>query len=108
MIGWLVVVFKADCLTRYLDQWVECPPWEVFLRDPSPYLCEFRKKNTENSKRLGRQARPGIESGTSRLPALSAEPRSHWWGQRRTVWTSMPYPEFEPGTFGAAAGSPCK
>ena len=22
----------------------ECPPWGVFLRDPSPYLSEFRRK----------------------------------------------------------------
>ena len=34
----------------------------------------------ENSKRLGQQAQPGIESGTSRLPALSVEPLRHWWG----------------------------
>ena len=25
--GWLIVRFKADCLTRDLGQWVECPPW---------------------------------------------------------------------------------
>ena len=29
------------------------------------------EKTTENSERLGRQARPGLESGTSRLPVLS-------------------------------------
>ena len=29
-----------------------------------------------------------IEPGTSHLPVLS----SHWWGQQRTVLTSMPYP----------------
>ena len=43
----------------------------VFLRDPSPHLREFRKKTTENSEQLGRQARPGFEPGTSRLPVLS-------------------------------------
>ena len=34
------------------------------------------EKTTENSERLGRQARPGFEPGTSRLPVLSvtAEP----------------------------------
>ena len=29
------------------------------------------EKNTENSERLSRQARPGFEPGTSRLPVLS-------------------------------------
>ena len=29
------------------------------------------EKSTENSKRLGRQARPRLESGTSRFPVLS-------------------------------------
>ena len=29
------------------------------------------KKTTENSERLDRQARPGFEPGTSRLPVLS-------------------------------------
>ena len=40
----------------------------VFLRDPSLYLRKFRRKTTKNSERLGRQARPGIEHDTSRLP----------------------------------------
>ena len=40
----LVVGFMADCLTRDLGQWVGCPPWGVFLRDPSPYLRKFRRK----------------------------------------------------------------
>ena len=38
------------------------------------------EKTTENSERLSRQARPGIETGTSSLPALSAEPLCQWWG----------------------------
>ena len=42
--GWLVVWFKADCLTWDLGLWVLRPPWEVFLRDPRPYLREFRRK----------------------------------------------------------------
>ena len=36
------------------------------------------EKTTENSERLGRQERPGIEPGTSRLPVLRAEPLGHW------------------------------
>ena len=44
----------------------------VFLRDPNPRVLE---KTTENSEQLGRQARPGIEPGTSRLPVFE---RSYW------------------------------
>ena len=43
------------------------PSVGVFLRGPSPYS----EKTTENSERLGRQARPGFEPGNSRLPVLS-------------------------------------
>ena len=45
----------------------ECPGGE-FLRDPSLYLREFRRKTTENSERIGQQALPTIELVTSRLP----------------------------------------
>ena len=34
----------------------------------------------ENSERLGRQVRLGIEPGTSCLPVLSTEPLRQWWG----------------------------
>ena len=34
----------------------------VFLRDPNLYLSEFRRKTTEKSERLGRQARPMIDN----------------------------------------------
>ena len=40
----LVVGFKADCLSGYLGLWVGCPPSEVFLRVPTPYLRKFRRK----------------------------------------------------------------
>ena len=52
----------------------------VFLKDPSLYLRKFWRKTTENSEQLGRQARPGFEPGTSRLPALRAERLCYWWG----------------------------
>ena len=34
----MVVGVKADYRTRDLGLWVDCPPWGVFLREPSPYL----------------------------------------------------------------------
>ena len=40
-------------------------PWGLSKRS-----YRFSEKTTENSKRLGRQARPGIEPGTYRLPVL--------------------------------------
>ena len=48
----MVVGVKADCLSRDLGLWVECPPWKVFQRDSSPYLSKFRRKprKTPNGK----------------------------------------------------------
>ena len=47
------------------------PSVGVFLRDPSPYLREFRRKLRKTPNLLGRQARPGFEPGASRFPVLS-------------------------------------
>ena len=41
MAGWLIDGVKADCLTKDLGL-CGVPSVGVFLRDPSPYLCEFR------------------------------------------------------------------
>ena len=49
--------------------------------DLARIYASLGKKTTENSGHLHRQARPEIEPGTSRLPALSADPLRHWWGQ---------------------------
>ena len=43
---------------------------EVFLTEPSIFM-RVSEKSTENSERLGRQARPGFGPGTSRLPVLT-------------------------------------
>ena len=53
------------------------PSVGIFLWHPILYLREFQRKPQENSERLGRQAQPGIEPGTSHLPILSAEPLHH-------------------------------
>ena len=47
----------------------------VFLRDLSPYLCEFQRKprRTPNG-----WVDTGSEPGTSGLSVLSAEPLGHW------------------------------
>ena len=73
------------------------------FKGSQPVFTQVSEKTTENSERLGRQARPRNEPGTSRLPVFE---RSHWWGQRTDSSTPMPYPGYEPGTFGSAAGFP--
>ena len=67
----------------------------VFLRDPNPYLREFRRKPLKTS--LGRQVRPRNEPGNSRLPVFEG---SHWWGLGRSVLA-----EIRTRTFGVAAVS---
>ena len=75
----LVLIYESDCLQEGLRTIGGKPSVEFFRRDPSPYLREFRRKNYEQ---LGRQARPGIKPGTSRLPVLRAEQLCHWWGDK--------------------------
>ena len=71
---------KANCSLVGPGHIEEVPSVGTFLRDPSPYLREFRRKTAENYEPLNRQARPGIEPGTSRTPALSTEELHYWWG----------------------------
>ena len=42
--GWVVVGVKADCLRDGPRPICGVPSVGVFLRDPSPYLSEFRRK----------------------------------------------------------------
>ena len=81
LVSWLVGGLKPIVRMWNLNLRGKCPPWRIFLWDlKGSYLREFRRKITENSKRLGRRAQPGNESGASRLPTLRAEPLNHWWG----------------------------
>lgn len=70
-------------------------PLAVFLRNPSPYLRKYIKKTAGNSERLGRQAQPGFESCTSRLPILREEPLVYWWDTLiriiRLIRTRLPF-----------------
>ena len=52
--------FKADCPLVGRGPKGGVPSVGVFLRDPSRYLREFRRKPRKTPKGLGRQARPGI------------------------------------------------
>ena len=47
------------------------PSVESLSKGSYPVFTQVSEKTTENSERLGRQARPGFEPGTSRLPVLS-------------------------------------
>ena len=84
----------------------EMPSEEVFLRVPSPYLCEFRRKPQKISKGYVLQARLGIESVTFCLPVLKRRTAQPLGGPRTDSFNFHPYPGFEPGTFNAAAGFP--
>ena len=53
--------FKANCLLVGPGPLGDVQSLGIFLRDPSPYLREFRKKKTKNFKQLGRFLR--IELG---------------------------------------------
>ena len=67
--GWLIGCrFKAKSSLVGLGTIGGMSSIGAFLKDPNPYLSEFRKKkNRKNSERLSQQARPGIGPGTFRL-----------------------------------------
>ena len=44
------------------------------------FFTRVSEKTTENSDRLGRKVRPGVEPSISRLQVLKAEPLVHWLG----------------------------
>ena len=70
-------------------------------KGPKPVFTSVSVKTTENSELLSRQAQPGIESGTSRLPVFERRTAHPLSGPRTDRF--MPYPGFEQGTFGAAS-----
>ena len=51
-----------------------------------------------NSVRLSRQARPGIEPGTSRLQVLRAELPRHWWSSSVLKTGMLEVPGSIPGS----------
>ena len=79
------------------------PSVGVFLRDPSPYLREFRRKPRKTPNGLVNKRNRGIEPGTSRLPILEHKIAQPLVGPRMDNLTSMHCLGFEPETFGAAA-----
>ena len=102
LVGWLVVGFKADCLTRDLGVWVGCPPWEIFLWDPSPYLFEFPRKPWKTLNGQVDKRDRGMNLASPVYQFLSGDTG----GAKEGQFESMPYPGFEPGTFGAGDGFP--
>ena len=63
------------------------------------------EKTTENFEQLGRQARPEIEPGTSRLLVLECRTAQPLVEPRMDSLTSMPYLGFEPGMYNVIAGT---
>ena len=64
-------------------------------------------ENDGKLQTVGSTSTTGVKPGTSRLPVLKRRTAQPLVGPRTgTVLTSMPYPGFEPGTFGKTAGFP--
>ena len=77
-IGWLVgCKFNSSCHTRK-NRWNALHGG--ISKGSYPVFKRVSEKTTGNSKRLGREARPEIEPGTSRQPVLCVELLRHWWG----------------------------
>ena len=72
LIVWLIGCrVKANCSLVGLGPVGGVQSVGIFLRDPSLYLLEFRRKPQKTPNR------PGFEPGTIHLPVLSAEPLGH-------------------------------
>ena len=67
--------------------------WGSFSKKYQPVIMLVTEKITENSERLGRQARPGNKPGMSRLPVLRTEPLDRWWDSR--LWRGYKNLHFE-------------
>ena len=62
--GWLVAILKSNCDRRRIGGMLSVRVFQI-------------RKTKQNSKRLGRQARPGIEHGIPHLTVLSEEQLHH-------------------------------
>ena len=71
-----------------------------------PGFTRVSKKSTKNSERIGRQARPEIEHGNSRLQAFQRRTTQPLLEPSTDTLTSIPQPGFKLGIFGVTAGSP--
>ena len=100
----MVVGSKTNFLTSDLDLWVECLPWDVFLRVPNPYLHVFRRKPRKTPNDWVEKARQWLNQGTYRLPVFESRTTQLLMGPRTDSLTSMLYLGFKPRTFDAAAG----
>ena len=69
---WLLVVVLRPIISLGIQGY----GWDALRgslsKGSQPVFTRVSEKTTENSERLGRQARPGFVPGTSRLPVLSA------------------------------------
>ena len=75
--------FQRDCCLYCRMSWLvdlshqgpkpmgEVPSVGGLSKGSQPIFTRVSEKTTENSERLGRQARPGFEPGTFRLPVLN-------------------------------------
>ena len=59
---------------------VVVPSKEIFLRNPNPYLSEFRRKPRKTSNNFVDKRDCGLNLASPIYQLLSAEPLHHWWG----------------------------
>ena len=73
------VGLKADCLNIRPRPVGGLPSVGVFLRDPSPYLREFRRKPRKSPNGLIDKRDRGLNLAPP-VFQFWALPLSHWWG----------------------------
>ena len=73
----LEIVVVVQVLRPIISNRIQAYRWDALSgglsKGSQPVFTRVSEKTTENSERLGRQARPGFEPGTSRLPVLSVK-----------------------------------
>ena len=78
----LVLVFEYA--SNFLHERPESIMLDAFRgnlsNESQPVFTRVSEKTSE-SKRLGRQTRPRIEPGTTRLLVQNVDPLGHWWGK---------------------------
>ena len=103
----LMVCWLKD-LRPVVSRWTQANGWNALRvglsKGHQPVFTRISEKTTENSKRLGRQSRSGIELSTSHPSVLESRTAQPLVGLRTDNVTSTSYPGFKPGTFDVAAG----
>ena len=102
----IVVEFKVNCLTGEPRPMGGMPSAGVFLRDLSPYFRKFRENHVKLQTVKSASATGDENLTLSVNQFLELRTAQPLLGPRKDSLTSIPYPGFEPRTFGVADGFP--